>query len=424
MTQSVACDVIMPGAKSLKRKPKMECSYSLTKLGLQTGEDLLRKIDVPFVSLLNVKARSDSRHEKNIQMQEKIQQMSPMGYVPNITDMDGSGDDSNKSVSKRSEHINTRDQTIRQDSSPDPKTRSKSSSSKHEDLRVRLLKRRMKVTPVVDEDANGTTSIDHEIRTHQIEGHNFRIFNESSLSEFKMVEEEENEVNSNRIDDQKNQKQNRNQSTLTSFIIPSPSDIYSNRELLTPTEPVELLLCSLLDAIGKRTFTSDQFEVKLLVDHREISSDVPNADVPNVPIDQTMYEATQSALAERLKPFIAPPSKRQKSKGPLLEVLRQRAVKYERANLPLGDFMWVCRFHKPKDLLLNEEFRNLRSAQDDEVSNHERTRDHEIRGYEGAIDFVLEYVVERKTIPDLVASIVDGRYENLGHLLGEYSASE
>lgn len=57
---------------------------------------------------------------------------------------------------------------------------------------------------------------------------------------------------------------------------------------------------------------------------------------------------------------------------------------------------------------LCKEFRGSDHDYDDSISERQ-PENNENLGYEGCVDFVLEYIIERKTIPDLISSIIDGR---------------
>lgn len=95
-----------------------------------------------------------------------------------------------------------------------------------------------------------------------------------------------------------------------------------------------------------------------------------------------------------------------RSKGPVLDLLEAQHVTFETTPLAVGDFAWVCRFRKPKDLLLSDHLHEI--LLNTSLGPHVN-KNSSLPGYEQDIDFVLPYIVERKTVADFVASIIDGR---------------
>ena len=71
-------------------------------------------------------------------------------------------------------------------------------------------------------------------------------------------------------------------------------------------------------------------------------------------------------------------------------------MKCELKSLPLGDFLWVVRFYTP-----------VREPVDGERKKKTKKNTSPYT----YTDYVLDFIVERKTADDLAASIFDGRYE-------------
>lgn len=70
--------------------------------------------------------------------------------------------------------------------------------------------------------------------------------------------------------------------------------------------------------------------------------------------------------------------------------------------LPLGDFIWVLRVHH-----------SLQQQQPDNTQGGTKAKGTKKKGGAQLLytDYVLDFIVERKTADDLAASIMDGRYE-------------
>ena len=81
----------------------------------------------------------------------------------------------------------------------------------------------------------------------------------------------------------------------------------------------------------------------------------------------------------------------------MFERLSKNNFKIELKSLPLGDFLWVLRVHHPHAGLTAAATQN------------------KLKKKKAApvlwTDYVLDFIVERKTADDLAASIMDGRYD-------------
>lgn len=162
------------------------------------------------------------------------------------------------------------------------------------------------------------------------------------------------------------------------------------------------LLSALLHHSEISVIPSTVFQVVCLVDFRETTTStiVLGAAAPELQLELSSekHDTSTKALPStcRFKP-------------PVIDSLNAQNIAIESTGLPIGDFAWICRFKKPKNILLSKHLHTLL------VSTSLGPRaDCDIRnqGYEQDIDFMLPYIVERKTIPDMVASIIDGRYED------------
>lgn len=136
-----------------------------------------------------------------------------------------------------------------------------------------------------------------------------------------------------------------------------------------------LLAC--LDLAESHDIPADRFSVVLLVDYRELSERRRD--------DKTAVTALDTLLS-------------------------RTDVSYEKTNLPIGDFVWVCRFKKPHGALLSSAVRELfqKTGSLGSTTTTTTTDDAAI-GYAADVDFVLEWVIERKTVADFAASVIDGR---------------
>lgn len=72
-------------------------------------------------------------------------------------------------------------------------------------------------------------------------------------------------------------------------------------------------------------------------------------------------------------------------------------MRVELKSLPLGDFLWVLRVYN-------------NSFAEEKLQKNETKKKKKVTVNE-YIDYVLDFIVERKTADDLAASIMDGRYE-------------
>lgn len=97
-------------------------------------------------------------------------------------------------------------------------------------------------------------------------------------------------------------------------------------------------------------------------------------------------------------------------------------LKTELKTLPLGDFLWVIRLHNEagyeddieNDLL--EEINNPNLDDLDENTTKKKKKKKvapklKKKKVPVFVDYVLDFIIERKTADDLAASIMDGRYE-------------
>ncbi len=74
----------------------------------------------------------------------------------------------------------------------------------------------------------------------------------------------------------------------------------------------------------------------------------------------------------------------------LYDRLSKNGFQVELKSLPLGDFVWVLRVYNTNDV------------------KQEKKKKQKQESY---TDYLLDFIVERKTADDLAASIMDGRYE-------------
>ena len=84
----------------------------------------------------------------------------------------------------------------------------------------------------------------------------------------------------------------------------------------------------------------------------------------------------------------------------LFERLGKNSFNIELKSLPLGDFLWVLRIHHP----ITEA--QLNGAEKSKAKGSKKRQAGQL-----FTDYVLDFIVERKTADDLAASIMDGRYE-------------
>ena len=81
----------------------------------------------------------------------------------------------------------------------------------------------------------------------------------------------------------------------------------------------------------------------------------------------------------------------------LFDRLSKNNFRIELKSLPLGDFLWVLRVHHSPE--------NLAAIANQSKSKKKKAAPALFT------DYVLDFIVERKTADDLAASIMDGRYE-------------
>ncbi|XP_053991761.1 crossover junction endonuclease MUS81-like isoform X2 [Hylaeus volcanicus] len=170
----------------------------------------------------------------------------------------------------------------------------------------------------------------------------------------------------------------------------------SHNTLLSQTANVasqDELLLGLLRYTEKNTLEKNAFCIVCLVDHREAVY-YKNDSLSSVITGRSLNKIRVTFC--ELKTFF-------------LKFLTENKMEYESTLLPVGDFAWVCRLRKPKELFLSTKLQSLihctRSSTNECHSNS-------VKGYNQNIDFVLPYLVERKTVSDFTASIMDGRYED------------
>jgi len=80
----------------------------------------------------------------------------------------------------------------------------------------------------------------------------------------------------------------------------------------------------------------------------------------------------------------------------LFDRLSNNGLRVELKSLPLGDFVWVLRVYKTASEL---------EVKSEQTKSKKQKKDVEYT------DYLLDFIVERKTADDLAASIMDGRYE-------------
>lgn len=80
--------------------------------------------------------------------------------------------------------------------------------------------------------------------------------------------------------------------------------------------------------------------------------------------------------------------------------LRANNIASELRSLPLGDFVWVIRMRNDANKLLTAR----------EEASMKATRSNKLDKKDFS-EYVLDFIIERKTADDLAASIMDGRYE-------------
>ena len=80
----------------------------------------------------------------------------------------------------------------------------------------------------------------------------------------------------------------------------------------------------------------------------------------------------------------------------MFDRLSKNNFKIELKSLPLGDFLWVLRVHHPHAAI--------------EAATQKQSKKKKAAPVLFT-DYVLDFIVERKTADDLAASIMDGRYE-------------
>lgn len=96
------------------------------------------------------------------------------------------------------------------------------------------------------------------------------------------------------------------------------------------------------------------------------------------------------------------------------KIFDERGIKYVTRNLPLGDVIWLCRrriYEEPIDVeKTNDE--NPKHIFNDFYNNaKERPRDNSNDKSAKYEEYVLKWIIERKTLNDLSSSIMDGRYD-------------
>ena len=84
----------------------------------------------------------------------------------------------------------------------------------------------------------------------------------------------------------------------------------------------------------------------------------------------------------------------------LFDRLSKNGIKIELKSLPLGDFLWVLRVkHSAQQNLMTQ------------LGQKSKGTKKKVANVATHTDYVLDFIVERKTADDLAASIMDGRYE-------------
>jgi ERCC4-type nuclease len=101
-------------------------------------------------------------------------------------------------------------------------------------------------------------------------------------------------------------------------------------------------------------------------------------------------------------------------------------IKTELRSLPLGDFIWILRIKNNQDIFYDEPDQNELAEinnpdpdqQDENVGTKKKAKPKKTKRATKKLkkipeftDYVLDFIVERKTADDLAASIMDGRYE-------------
>ena len=101
-------------------------------------------------------------------------------------------------------------------------------------------------------------------------------------------------------------------------------------------------------------------------------------------------------------------------------------IKTELKSLPLGDFIWILRIRNNQDIFYEEpdenELAEINNPDPDQQDENNATKKKtkakktkkatkKLKKIPEFTDYVLDFIVERKTADDLAASIMDGRYE-------------
>ena len=98
--------------------------------------------------------------------------------------------------------------------------------------------------------------------------------------------------------------------------------------------------------------------------------------------------------------FVDNREKRNQSDGNyLFDRLIKSGLRVELKSLPLGDFVWVLRVHHNTEEI------------DEKVPLTQIETKKKKKAVVKFTDYLLDFIVERKTADDLAASIMDGRYE-------------
>lgn len=107
----------------------------------------------------------------------------------------------------------------------------------------------------------------------------------------------------------------------------------------------------------------------------------------------------RSTLTSEVILFVDNREKRNNQDGNYLyDRLCKNGVRVELKSLPLGDFLWILRVYTDPSLL------EVKT----EPTKKGRKKAPVLPEY---VDYLLDFICERKTADDLAASIMDGRYE-------------
>lgn len=87
-------------------------------------------------------------------------------------------------------------------------------------------------------------------------------------------------------------------------------------------------------------------------------------------------------------------------------------IRVEQRSLPLGDFLWILRVHHSEQTL-NADVTEVDNPNPDQATDNPRKKKKATKQKKRveSTDYLLDFIIERKTADDLAASILDGRYE-------------